>query len=154
MSITAQLFIIWLNPPAGKIIKGILFSDWPPEINTVRPIACSVFPLLVLQEKVSFLLIYLISFLWFYWSWNLLIWWGVLIAGYQNRQDIWPTTTVSSPLQNSTTSLKRYTYMYCFCHTLHPLLTKLVWVKMAVSEYFFFFFLYFNFYWPPLCLAA
>ena len=55
---TAQLFVIWLNPQAGKI-KGILCSDWPPEIG---PIACSVFPMLALQEKVPSLLFYLISF--------------------------------------------------------------------------------------------
>ena len=57
MSITAQLFIVWLNPQAGKI-KGILCSDWPPEIG---PIACSVFLVLALQEKVPSLLFYLIS---------------------------------------------------------------------------------------------
>ena len=94
MSITAQLFIIWLNPQAGKI-KGILCSDWPPEIG---PIACLVFPVLALQEKVPSFNIILSNFLFF--SVDLeLPWCGVLIYSWLPEQAQWASNSLCQALR-------------------------------------------------------
>ena len=93
MSITAQLFIVWLNPQAGKI-KGILCSDWPPEIG---PIACSVFLVLAQQEKVPSLLFYLISL---FFSVDLeLPWCGVLIYSWLPEQAQWASNSLCQALR-------------------------------------------------------
>lgn len=146
------MFIIWLNPSVGKIIKGILFSDWPPEINTVRPTACSVFPLLVLQEKVPLILLFfLISFLWFYWS-RIANWWGVLIAGYQNRQD-WAYNNCIFPLQNTYDVPKEKIHVLFLSYIKSS--TDQACLGQDGCQWLFFFSSFFiSVYWPPFCLAA
>ena len=51
-----NLFIIWLNPLAGKI-KQILHSDWLPKPTRWAHFACSGFQVLVPQVNVLFLAI-------------------------------------------------------------------------------------------------